>query len=98
MRRLLAGVLLGSVALALPQHALALDYPAPVVPPALRDGTGMTGPALTPEDSTTLPVTGQLATPPPLVPEAAPDDPAYVPGNQWQDGGGGCALWDWDTC
>ena len=96
MRRLLAGVLLGSVALALPQHALAFDYAAPAVPPDLRAGATAPG------------VGGDLAAEPPSLsagytagadnPQSDPASPAYVPRNQWDDGEGGCALWDWDVC
>jgi len=91
--RLLASVLLGIAMFAVPQHALAIDYAAPVVPPELRSGA--TAPDLGPDLAPGL--SGAYGANDGN-PQADPAAPGYVPRSQWDNSRGGCALWDWDVC
>jgi hypothetical protein len=91
--RLLASVLLGIAMFAVPAHALALDYTAPVVPPELRSDAAAPDPGsdLAPGLSAGQGTADDN-------PQADPGAPSYVPRSQWDNSHGGCALWDWDVC
>jgi hypothetical protein len=90
MRRLLAGLLLGSVALALPQHALAYDYVQPVVPEQFLAGA--------PAPAATGPAVDAAYAPGVANPQSEPVSPSYVPRNPWDNGDSGCSLADWNVC
>jgi hypothetical protein len=89
-------VLLGGALLALPTHVLAFDYVQPVVPVQFRAGTP--DPALTAGQATTVAAVDTVYAAGTTNPQFEPPAPGYVPRNTWDEGDGGCALWDWNVC
>jgi hypothetical protein len=112
LRLLLAGALVTGVALSNAPPASALDYQEPVVPQGFlrvappvptSGGVVATGPdvrfRLSRGDSAAAVSTESL--------EGRgvawerygmAGQTGFIPHNQWDDNGGGCAVWNWNTC